>query len=59
MENQIELAIDLAAVTMLVEMYPASTNTKQVANLIQKIASKVEEQPSAEMLIDFLVKKYA
>lgn len=58
MLNQIERAIDLAAVTIIAEMYTDSINVVQIASLIQKIVSGIEEQPSAEMLIEFISNKY-
>lgn len=58
MENQIELAIDLAAVTMIAEVYSNDIDLIKVAGIVSKIISSVKEQPSAEMLMDYLQKKY-
>ena len=58
MNTQIELAIDLGAITAIVEMYPDEIDAVKISALIHKIVENVQKQPSAEMVIDFLMKKY-
>lgn len=59
--NQIELAIDMAAITILNEMYPNSIDVEKLKVILQGIGYLLApngEQPSAEELVDHLYNKY-
>lgn len=58
MNKDIEIAIDLAAVTMLTEMYPNEIDMSKVMSVAKVIANSCTEQPSAEMLLEALHQKY-
>lgn len=58
MKDQIELSIDLAAMTMIFEMYPSAVDPAKICAIHKVITSHCTNQPSAEMLINYLAEKY-
>jgi len=58
MNKDIELAIDLAAVCTIIETQAHVVDVALAGVLVNTIHSKIQEQVSAQMLLDALSKKY-